>query len=69
MSSGIGFLNSKNLVLLDYIQGLIYYFLHKLSGSSLKNSELVKKLVYQKILLNKMLPVEQKLEYQINKLL
>eukprot|EP00825_Cyclidium_porcatum_P001273 TRINITY_DN10581_c0_g1_i1.p1 TRINITY_DN10581_c0_g1~~TRINITY_DN10581_c0_g1_i1.p1 ORF type:complete len:388 (-),score=90.00 TRINITY_DN10581_c0_g1_i1:755-1918(-) len=69
LSSGIGFLNSKNHIFLDYIQGLLLYLLHRVSGQTLDKSELIKQLIYYKILIMKMFPVEQKLEYQINKLL
>lgn len=71
-SKGLGYYNSKNLLLLEYLIHLQYYQLFKVNGESLTEGEgleLYKRLAYLKTLLTKLSPVEKKLEYQKNKLL
>ncbi|KRX04284.1 hypothetical protein PPERSA_11408 [Pseudocohnilembus persalinus] len=65
---GIGFFNAKSLIFQEYMINLHFYLLKKIQGQPL-DSEFVKKLLYQKTLLQKMKPVEKKLDYQVQKLL
>jgi hypothetical protein len=71
-SKGIGYFNSKNLLMLEYLIQLQFYQLFKVNGEDLTTGqglELYKRLVYLKTLLTKLGPVEKKLEYQKNRLL
>ncbi|KAL4446534.1 hypothetical protein ABPG74_005472 [Tetrahymena malaccensis] len=69
LEQGISLLNSKNEIFSNYLICLHFYMLYKLNGISLKDSPVVKKLIYYKTLLSKLKPVEQKMEYQISKLM
>ena len=71
-SKGIGYYNSKNMLMLEYLIQLQFYQLFKINGEDLTKGqglELYKRLVYLKTLLTKLSPVQKKLEYQKNKLL
>ena len=63
VDEGIDFLNSKSELLIEYLLGIQIYLLKKTVGSAIKDSALIKKLIYIKTLLQKMSPVEKKLEY------
>jgi len=71
-TKGIGYYNSKNLLMLEYLVQLQFYQLEKINGEDLTSGqglELYKRMAYLKTLLTKLTPVEKKLEYQKNKLL
>lgn len=71
-TKGIGYYNSKNLSMLEYLIQLQFYQLEKINGEDLTSGqglELYKRMAYLKTLLTKLTPVEKKLEYQKNKLL
>ncbi len=68
LKSGISLLNSKNLIFIDYLINLNLYLLQKSQGENL-NKDLVTEMIREKLLIQKLKPVENKLEYQINKLL
>lgn len=63
LESGISLLNSKNEIFANYLICLNYYMLYKLNGITLKDSALIKKLIYYKTLLAKLKPVETKMDY------
>ncbi|GAA5990721.1 hypothetical protein JCM10908_003206 [Rhodotorula pacifica] len=71
-SSGISLLSLKNHLLLSYLQHLVALFSLKLSSRSLTGSEeasgVVTHLVKLRVVLEKIAPLEQKLKYQIEKL-
>ncbi|POY76167.1 hypothetical protein BMF94_0890 [Rhodotorula taiwanensis] len=71
-SSGISLLSLKNHLLLSYMQHLVALFSLKLSSESLTGSEqakgVVAHLVKLRVVLEKIAPLEQKLKYQIEKL-
>lgn len=63
-TKGIGYYNSKNLMLLEYLIQLQFYQLFKINGEDLSSGdglELYKRLAYLKTLLTKLGPVEKKL--------
>lgn len=66
-SKGIGFLNVKCNVLLNYILDLALVMLTKAKGNSLENSDAIKRLVENRTIWEKIQPIDQKLRYQIDK--
>lgn len=65
---GISYLEAKHLLLLNYCQSLIYYLLRKAKGFSIDGHPVVKSLVEIRLFLEKIRPIDKKLEYQIKKL-
>ncbi|XP_051134564.1 uncharacterized protein LOC127253831 [Andrographis paniculata] len=67
-SDGISYLEAKHLLLLSYCQSLVYYLLRKAKGSSIQGHPVVRSLVEIRLFLEKIRPVDKKLEYQVQKL-
>lgn len=63
------YVDMKNQVLLSYIISLTYYLLLKVRGAAVRDHEVVLRLMWFRTLLEKLRPVDQRLQYQINKLL
>ncbi|GAA5973357.1 hypothetical protein JCM11641_003089 [Rhodosporidiobolus odoratus] len=69
--SGISLLSLKNHLLLSYLHHLVALFTLKLSSRSLtapESAEVVQQLVKLRVVLEKVSPLEQKLKYQVEKL-
>ena len=49
--------------MVEYLICLNLYILKKLNADSLENSKVIEKLLYNKTLINKLKPVEKKLDY------
>lgn len=67
-SKGLSFLEVKYHILLEYITNLAFVMYRKLDGQSIQDHPAVVSLIEQRTILEKMKPVEQKLKYQIDKL-
>ncbi|KAF9113948.1 hypothetical protein BGX27_000479 [Mortierella sp. AM989] len=67
-SKGLSFLEVKYHILLEYITNLSLVMYRKLNGEAIKDHPAVVSLIEQRTILEKMKPVEQKLKYQIDKL-
>ncbi|XP_029437497.1 neuroguidin [Rhinatrema bivittatum] len=65
---GLSFLEVKDQLLLMYLMDVAYLILEKTSGKSLKEHPSVLRLVEIRTVLEKMRPIDQKLKYQIDKL-
>ncbi|GLT60584.1 hypothetical protein SLA2020_333440 [Shorea laevis] len=65
---GISYLEAKHLLLLNYCQSLVYYLLRKVKGLSIDGHPVVQSLVEIRLFLEKIRPVDKKLQYQIQKL-
>ncbi|XP_044143931.1 neuroguidin [Bufo gargarizans] len=65
---GLSFLELKDQLLLLYMQDLAHIILEKVSGKSLTENPAIMRLVENRTVLEKMRPIEQKLKYQIEKL-
>lgn len=65
---GLGFLELKDQLLLLYMQDLVHIIMEKASGRSLKENPGIMRLVEIRTVLEKMRPIDQKLKYQIDKL-
>ncbi|XP_022133802.1 neuroguidin [Momordica charantia] len=67
-SDGISYLDAKYLLLLNYCSSLVYYLLRKAKGFSVEDHPVVRSLVEIRLFLEKIRPIDKKLEYQIQKL-
>ncbi|XP_062163079.1 uncharacterized protein LOC133870059 isoform X1 [Alnus glutinosa] len=65
---GISYLESKHLLLLSYCQSLVYYLLRKAKGFSIEGHPVVQSLIETRLFLEKIRPIDKKLQYQIQKL-
>ncbi|KAM6453077.1 neuroguidin [Liasis olivaceus] len=65
---GLSFLEVKDHLLLLYLQDLSQLMLEKTSGHSVANHPALLRLVETRTVLEKMRPIEQKLKYQMDKL-
>ncbi|XP_051227866.1 uncharacterized protein [Lolium perenne] len=65
---GIGYLEAKHHLLLGYCQDLVYYLLRKAKGLSVDGHPVVRSLVEIRLFLEKIRPIDKKMEYQIQKL-
>uniref|UniRef100_A0ACD5XCB4 Uncharacterized protein n=1 Tax=Avena sativa TaxID=4498 RepID=A0ACD5XCB4_AVESA len=65
---GIGYLEAKHHLLLSYCQDLVYYLLRKAKGLSVDGHPVVRSLVEIRLFLEKIRPIDKKMEYQIQKL-
>lgn len=66
---GLSFLEVKNHMLLSYITNLTYLMYQKLNGKKIEFDSSIDRLVETRTVLEKMRPIDQKLKYQIDKLL
>ncbi|KAI8550233.1 hypothetical protein RHMOL_Rhmol06G0088500 [Rhododendron molle] len=67
-ADGISYLEAKHLLLLNYCQSLVYYLLRKAKGLSIEGHPVVQNLVEIRLFLEKVRPIDKKLQYQIQKL-
>lgn len=65
---GISYLEAKILLLLNYCQSLVYYLFCKAKGLSIEGHPVVRSLVEIRLFLEKIRPIDKKLQYQIQKL-
>ncbi|PON38196.1 Sas10/Utp3/C1D, partial [Parasponia andersonii] len=65
---GISYLETKHLLLLNYCQSLVYYLLRKAKGFSIEGHPVVRSLIEIRLFLEKIRPIDKKLQYQIQKL-
>lgn len=65
---GIGYLEAKHHLLLSYCQDIVYYLLRKAKGLSVGGHPVVRSLVEIRLFLEKIRPIDKKMEYQIQKL-
>ncbi|KAH9756135.1 neuroguidin [Citrus sinensis] len=65
---GISYLEAKHLLLLNYCQSIVYYLLRKAKGLSIEGHPVVQSLVEIRLFLEKIRPIDRKLQYQIQKL-
>ncbi|KAK9270342.1 hypothetical protein L1049_025921 [Liquidambar formosana] len=67
-ADGISYLEAKHLLLLNYCQSLVYYLLRKAKGFSIEGHPVVRSLAEIRLFLEKIRPIDNKLQYQIQKL-
>ncbi|BAM39238.1 disrupter of silencing protein [Theileria orientalis strain Shintoku] len=66
---GLEYLDIRNELFLMYLSYLTYYLLLKVHGISIENHPVIDRLLEIRLLLDKAKPIENKLQYQISKLL
>ncbi|KAL4616843.1 neuroguidin [Arapaima gigas] len=67
-AAGLSFLDLRYQLLLFYLQDVTHLMSIKAEGSSIKNSSALHRLVTIRTVLEKMRPLDQKLRYQVDKL-
>ncbi|XP_058081190.1 uncharacterized protein LOC131229297 [Magnolia sinica] len=67
-ADGISYLEAKHLLLLSYCQSIVYYLLRKAKGFSIEGHPVVRSLVEIRLFLEKIRPIDKKLQYQVQKL-
>lgn len=67
-ADGISYLEVKHLLLLNYCQSLVYYLVRKAKGLSIEGHPVVQSLVEIRLFLEKIRPIDKKMQYQIQKL-
>jgi len=67
-NEGISFLRLKNSLLASYTTNLSYLMLRKCYGKGLEGEPAVERLVKDRTVLEKIRPIDQKLRYQVDKL-
>ncbi|KAK1317849.1 hypothetical protein QJS10_CPA05g01470 [Acorus calamus] len=68
-SEGMSYLEAKHLLLLSYCQSLVYYLLRKAKGLSVDGHPVIRNLIEIRLFLEKIRPIDKKLEYQTHKLI
>ncbi|WOL03889.1 neuroguidin isoform X1 [Canna indica] len=68
-AEGMSYLDAKYLLLLSYCQSIVYYLLRKARGLSVQDHPVVRSLVEIRLFLEKIRPIDKKLEYQTQKLI
>lgn len=68
-NKGLSFLETKYQLLLGYCANLSLYLLLKVEGKSVERHPVVERLIKYRLLIEKIKPMEAKLQYQIDKLL
>ena len=67
-ASGMSYLEMKYNLLMSYCTFLAFYLLLKVEGKPVENHPVVHKLTHIKTLFEKLKPVDQKLQYQVEKM-
>ncbi len=68
-AEGVSYLETKNLLLLQYCMHLMFYLLLKSEGKPVKQHPVIARLVEIRAYMEKIRPIDKKLHYQIEKLL
>lgn len=66
-AQGISLLELKNQSFLSYLANLTYATLSKLKGGRIESNPCIERLVEQRVVLERLRPLEEKLKYQIDK--
>ena len=62
---GISYLDTKYILLLSYCLNLVFYLLMKAEGKSIKDHPVVMRLVEIRSYIDKLRPIDKKLQYQV----
>ena len=65
--NGLGFLELKNLIMLEYVSDISLLLLMKSHGKKIEGAKAIERIVENRTVLEKMRPIEKKLKYQIDK--
>ncbi|XP_072952294.1 uncharacterized protein [Typha angustifolia] len=67
-ADGLSYLEAKHHLLLSYCQSIVYYLLRKAKGFPIEDHPVVRSLVEIRLFLEKVRPIDKKMEYQVQKL-
>lgn len=67
-AAGLSFLEVKNHVMLSYLLDLTHIVWRKVSGKSISGDPSIRRLVQARTILERIRPIDQKLKYQVDKL-
>lgn len=67
-AEGMSYMEAKHLLLLNYCQSIVYYILRKAKGLSIEGHPVIRSLVEIRLFLEKIRPIDKKLDYQVQKL-
>jgi len=62
---GISYLDTKYLLMLSYCSSIVFYLLLKAEGRSVKDHPVIERLVEIRLYLEKLRPIDKKLQYQV----
>eukprot|EP00271_Cylindrocystis_brebissonii_P002772 TRINITY_DN13573_c0_g1_i1.p1 TRINITY_DN13573_c0_g1~~TRINITY_DN13573_c0_g1_i1.p1 ORF type:complete len:875 (-),score=338.73 TRINITY_DN13573_c0_g1_i1:369-2879(-) len=68
-AKGLSYLEAKHLLLLHYCSAIVFYLLLRAEGRPVRDHPVIARLVELRLYLEKIRPIDKKLEYQIDKLL
>jgi hypothetical protein len=63
------YIDVKSMLLFNYCMNLQYYALLKVKGTQMEQHEIFERLSYLRLIIEKLKPLDKKIEYQIEKLL
>ena len=66
---GISYLETKHLLMLTYCTNIVFYLLLKAEGAEVKDHPVLDRLVQLRLFMEKMRPIDKRLNYQVEKLL
>ena len=64
-AEGISYLDTKYLLMLSYCSSIVFYLLLKAEGRSVKDHPVIERLVEIRLYLEKLRPIDKKLQYQV----
>ena len=67
-AEGISYLDTKYLLMLSYCSSIVFYLLLKSEGRSVKDHPVIERLVEIRLYLEKLRPIDKKLQYQVRRL-
>ena len=62
---GVSYLDTKYLLMLSYCSSIVFYLLLKAEGRSVKDHPVIERLVEIRLYLEKLRPIDKKLQYQV----
>ena len=66
-ADGISYLDTKYLLMLSYCSSIVFYLLLKAEGRSVKDHPVIERLVEIRLYLEKLRPIDKKLQYQVRR--
>src|SRR5690606_11520412 len=68
-ADGLSYLEVKFHLLLSYCIDIVFYMMRKAAGKPVKDHPVIKQLVELRLILEKIKPIDERLKYQIDKLI
>lgn len=68
-AEGVSYLEAKHLLLLHYCVNIVFYLLLKAEGRAVREHPVIARLLELRAYLEKIRPIDKKLQYQMDKLL